>query len=380
MTVVTLDPPAEAIVLLDAGPTFERIEVPDVRLRHGEVLVVVELATVCGSDLHTVLGRRSAPTPLVLGHEQVGRVMALGPGDPPLTVDGVAVALGNRVVWGVAAACGECRRCTGGFPNKCETLRKYGHDRLDPDWTLSGGLATHVHLLVGTPIVVVGEDLPATVVAPASCATATVAAVIAAATGIRSLAGATVLVSGCGMLGLTAIAMAHERGARIVAVDPDPSRRELARRFGADRVADSSGPAMGSALAEIEPSGVPAWTVALELSGSTDAIDALLPLADVGAVLVLAGSVFPSRPVALDAEGVVRGLVTIRGVHNYLPEHLVAAVTFLERADHTAFAGLVGEIVDWSEATRALVERPTVGARTAVVPRVGSSSGEVLHS
>ncbi|MCW3845129.1 alcohol dehydrogenase catalytic domain-containing protein, partial [Micromonospora yasonensis] len=141
-------------------------------LRPREVLVAVDLATVCGSDLHTVRGRRPSPAPSVLGHEQVGTVVAVGTDAP--------VAPGQRVVWSVTASCGRCARCLRGLPQKCVELRKYGHEPLDEARPLVGGFATHCLLMPGTEIVPVPEEVPDRVASPAACATATVAAVVAA--------------------------------------------------------------------------------------------------------------------------------------------------------------------------------------------------------
>ena len=75
MTVTTTARPSvrvsgdmHALVFRGSGRPFEQVAVPDVVLHHGEVLVSVELATICGSDLHTIDGARPADVPLVLGH------------------------------------------------------------------------------------------------------------------------------------------------------------------------------------------------------------------------------------------------------------------------------------------------------------------------
>lgn len=355
-----------ALAFRGTGLPFEQIAVPDVVLHHGEALVAIELATICGSDLHTIDGARHADTPLVLGHEQVGRVVALGPGRAPRTVDGRAVTVGMRVVWGVAVDCGRCRYCRLGLPQKCATLRKYGHERMQRGWELSGGFASHAHLLARTPIVAVADDLPATVLAPASCATATVMAALAAAEGIRRLAGSVVAISGCGMLGLTAIAAAAARGATVIASDPDPDRRADARAFGAAAVADGTLEGWRAAFREV-PAARHGYGAALDLSGAPAAVQGLLELGDIGAVLVLVGSVFPAGRVTVDPETVVRRMLTVRGVHNYAPEHLLEAVRFLEGADAAAFAGLVGTVHPLADIGLALAAaRSHVSARTGL--------------
>ncbi|MGB4776750.1 zinc-binding dehydrogenase [Microbacterium sp.] len=377
-TLQRFSPAPEALVFRGADEGFELIAVPDVTLREGELLVRVELATVCGSDRHTVSGARIEQTPLVLGHEQVGRIAAVGPGIPPRTVDDRPLAIGDRVVWGVVVPCRDCRLCRRGLPNKCRNLRKYGHSRMTRGWELSGGFATHVHVVAGTDVVRVPDDLPAEMLAPASCATATVVAAIDAAA--RPVNGEIVVVSGCGMLGLTAVAMAREAGATVVGIDPDPQRRERAIRFGAATVAEPGDSALRAAIRraavhreakagrevgpgrEDDPEG---FAVGLELSGASTAIDSLIATADIGAVIVLAGSVFPAPPVPVLAEEVVRRILTLTGVHNYRGEHLVRAVAFLRRADRTLFASLVADAVALPELPQALTA-PANGTRLGI--------------
>ncbi|MFJ4674110.1 alcohol dehydrogenase catalytic domain-containing protein [Kitasatospora purpeofusca] len=285
----------------------------------GELLVRIDLATICGSDLHTVEGRRPSPAPSVLGHEQVGTVVGVGAGGVRC-VDGLPVAEGMRVVWSVAASCGVCERCTGDLPNKCLDLRKYGHEPWSPDAPLNGGFATHCVVLPGTAVVAVPAEVPDAVAGPASCATATVAAALDAA---GPTAGRRVLITGAGMLGLTAAAMAATAGARVTAVDPDHQRRAQALRFGA-----------GFALDSAEEAG-PA-DIALDFSGHPAAVQHCLDSLAVGGRAVLVGSVSPGPAVALDPERLVRGLHTVTGVHNYRPQHLDAAVRFLT-AHHRSF-------------------------------------------
>ena len=86
-------------------------------LAPGEAIVKIELATICGSDLHIIAGHREQKTPAILGHEAVGRVVEsarknLSPGD--------------RVSWSIAASCGECSFCRRyDLPQKCASLFKY---------------------------------------------------------------------------------------------------------------------------------------------------------------------------------------------------------------------------------------------------------------
>ena len=377
---VVLPRAAEAMVWSGVGLPLECVAVPGVLLRPGDVLVEVELATVCGSDVHTVLGHRLADKPVVLGHEQVGRIIAIG--DQADAANGMPLRLGQRVVWSVTVSCGTCPRCRRGLPQKCIELAKYGHERMRRGWELSGGFATHVQVRSGTAIVVVDEQVPATVLAPASCATATVVAALGAASALVSLAGATVLVTGAGMLGVTACAMATDAGAVVVVSDPDAARRQLALAFGAAAVADPGAPCesptgVANVLSALQLAGAAEPTIALELSGARPAVQSALDLIGIGGVVVLVGSVSPGEPVRIDPESIVRRLVTVRGVHNYAPADLQQAVTYLSGAWHRhPFSALVGPTFNLTKADAALALAATARhARVGLTPQPPATLG-----
>ncbi|GAB94107.1 putative phosphonate catabolism associated alcohol dehydrogenase [Kineosphaera limosa] len=350
------------------GTDFEERTWPAPDLGPGEALAAVDLATVCGSDLHTVSGRRHGPHPGILGHESVGRIVAVGTQPPSVfEIDAAAAGeaetavrqrpaqVGDRVVWGVTVGCGTCPRCLAGRTAKCLYLRKTGHEPIDSSWPLSGGYATHVHVLPGLPLVVVPEHVPDGPAAMSACALATVMACVEAAGG--DLQGWRLLVVGAGMLGLCAVAVARARGAFVQVSDPDPVRREQAAALGALSRETDSGPV----------------DVVIELSGAIPGIETGLAALDIGGVLVLAGSVAPRGTVGIDPEHVVRAHLRIVGVHNYEPRHLAQAVAFL--------AG-PGAGIDWSPFiaepvgladTRAAVLEPNGWLRRSVAPTPHSS-------
>lgn len=289
----------------------------------GRPLVALDLASVCGSDAHTVLGRRSAPSPSILGHEAVGRLVSDVTGLHDVT--GRALADGDRVVWTVTATCGVCDRCARGLTAKCRHVLKTGHEPLTGPWPLSGGYASHLALHPGLALVHVPDTVPDGAAAMASCALATVMACREASS---PWASKRVLVIGAGMLGLCAIAVAQSDGAGcIAALDASPSRTELARRHGADAMEAEA--TMGG------------FDVVVELSGSQDGVRQALAAADLGATIVLAGSVTPVGHIGVDPEKIVRSWLTIRGVHNYEPRHLAEAIEFLARPGAPTFADVI---------------------------------------
>jgi alcohol dehydrogenase len=235
------------------------------------------------------------------------------------------------VSWSIAASCQRCFYCEQGLPQKCEQLFKYGHQKIDDQHPLSGGLATHCHLAKGSAIIKVPDTLPDFVACPANCATATVAGALRIAGECK---GQTIVIFGAGMLGLTAAAMAHEQGAQnIVVSDIDSGRAELALKFGATSID----------LNELDGlTGGRGADVIFEISGSPDAMESAVDLLRIGGRLILVGAVFPNRAVSLQAEQIVRRMLRIEGLHNYQPADLRTAIKFLmETHDRFPFQELV---------------------------------------
>lgn len=325
-------------VFLGPGQPLELREVPLPEVGGADLLVEVVACTLCGSDLHTIHGRRTVPVPTILGHEILGRIAAFGPEAPRSDAAGRPLQVGDRITWAVVASCGACFYCRRRLPQKCERATKYGHEPLRPGRELTGGLAGHCLLVPGTAILRVPDDVSDAVACPVNCATATVAAALEAA---GPLDGRRVLVMGGGMLGVTAMAWSRTLdAAAVIASDLEDDRLALARRFGATATAtpDDLAPV---ALDSTDGYGV---DVAFEMTGAPEAIEALMPLVRVGGVVVLVGSVFPTRPVAIEPEQLVRRCLTLRGVHNYAPADLRAALDFLAARPPFPFESLVA---DW---------------------------------
>lgn len=312
------------------GDAFRRTPMPVPELGPGEALAVVDLATVCGSDRHTVSGRRPGACPSILGHEAVGRLVAVHE-HGAVDVQGRRLSVGDRVVWSVAASCGQCDRCRRGLTAKCRVLLKTGHEPLDGPWTLSGDFATHVHLLRGLSIARVPSSVPDGAAAVAACAGATVMACMEAGGPPEALRDRRVLVSGAGMLGLFACAILEELGAAEIEIrDVHPDRLATALDFGATRAVQVGGPDPAPSWDPGEQSEA-RFDLALELSGAPSSVRACLEALDLGGRLVLAGSVAPGPELSLSPERIVRSWLSIAGVHNYEPRHLQQAVDFLER-------------------------------------------------
>ncbi len=209
-------------------------------------------------------------------------------------------------------------------------------------------MAEHVLLAPGTAILRLPEELPLAVACPANCATATVAAALSAAGDLRER---NVCVFGAGLLGLTACAMLQDRGAaQIVCVDVNESRLPRARQFGATRTVTPSN--LTAAATSITAGH--GFDVALEFSGSSAAFESGFAMLRLGGALLLIGAVFPTPPVAISPEQIVRRNLTLRGVHNYVPRDLLEAVGFLARRHRDfPFAELVADWLPLASASQA---------------------------
>ncbi|WP_209326283.1 alcohol dehydrogenase catalytic domain-containing protein [Brevibacterium renqingii] len=323
------------------GEDFELRDFERPQLAEGESLVRLTTATVCGSDRHTVSGRRSGACPSVLGHEGVGIVEETRSDLP----------VGTRVVFAVTSVCGGCRNCERGLSAKCTSVAKVGHESAESAWPLSGTYASHIHLPAGVAMVPVPDHLPDAVAATAGCAVATVMAMLESA---GELDGRRVFVNGIGMLGLTAVAAAKARGAEaVMAFDPSPTRARRALTAGADSLVGADETAR-----DVD--------VALELSGSEVGVRACLDSLGIGGTVVLAGSVSPGPDIEISPERIVRGWHSITGVHNYEPHHLQEAVDFLATAGGTLpWEEILGGPISLADLPREFVE-PSAGLRTVV--------------
>jgi putative phosphonate catabolism associated alcohol dehydrogenase len=308
----------------------------------GGALCRVLLSTICGSDLHTMAGRRREPAPLILGHEIVGEIVALGDG---LTTDGFGqpLAVGDRVSWTIAASCGTCRNCGRGLPQKCAALRKYGHNGLRDGHALSGGYAGHVQLWPGTTAFRVPETIPTPAAAPANCALATAVHAFEKAT---PQAGESVLILGAGLFGLSLAALAKEKGmGPILVADVRESRLAKAKAFGATGTLDLARTPPEEALDQLlDCTDGQGPRVVFEVCGQPKTAAWAVETMDLGGRLVVAGMVMPGTAFAVEGNRLARRCLSIHGIHNYAPCHLGTALRFLARGDHAAlFAGAVGE-------------------------------------
>ncbi len=302
-------------------------KIPD--LKEGELLVRNEYTTLCRSDLNTFSGKRTEKTPTILGHEIVGRIAAKGPEGPSFDLKNQNLQIDDRITWAIYASDPLSAYAEMGIPQKGEDLFKYGHEQITPTSTLHGGLSEYTVLRRNTPIVKVNTAIPLEVLAIINCAVATVAGAVRLAGNIQ---GKNVLISGVGMLGIVACAMCRAFGAdKIIAVDINEERINMAKIFSADLglFSNQTVEYYKNSLSGAFDHPLPIHKV-LEFSGVATAMETTLQLLDIGGTAVWVGATYPEKDLSINAEYVVRNLLTIRGLHNYNQKDLVTAVDFVE--------------------------------------------------
>jgi putative phosphonate catabolism associated alcohol dehydrogenase len=337
--------------------------------RQGEVLVRVRMSTICRSDIHSYEGRRPNPCPGILGHEIIGVIEQIGAGIEQ-DMRGEPLKIGDRITWSEYFFEGQCYyREILDMPQKCQGLRKYGHDLASEDPHFLGGFAEYCYILPGTFILKLPTELSDEEATPLNCGVATMASVTeAAAIGL----GHAVVIQGLGLLGLYGAAMAKARGARcVIGLDAVPARLEIATKFGVDHALNITGATAQSVVAQVRalcsPDGADA---VVEVCGIPDVIPQGLQMLRIGGRYVIAGLVNPDANVTIDANMLVKRWITMRGVHNYHPRHLLQALDFvMANRDRFPFREIVDAkfaLSDLDAAFKKAAERTVL--RAAIVP------------
>jgi len=285
----------KAIVKPTPGPGGELLQVDVPRPGPGEVLVKVKATSICGTDVHIwewnewAAGRIRPP--LVFGHEFAGEVVALGPGSS-------GVRLGDNVSAETHIVCGRCYQCRTGQSHICQDCSIIGVDR-------PGCFAEYVAVPASNTWLNPPDLAPAiaSVQEPFGNAVDTVFA--------GPVHGRSVLVFGCGPIGLMAVALLRASGAApVIATDLSDYRLALARDLGADLAVNARDvDVVEESLRHTGGEGVDA---VLEMSGAPVALGQALRAARNGGRVTVLG--LPPRPVELDVnEFVFKGL-TIQGI------------------------------------------------------------------
>ena len=364
---------ARAAVLTEFGKPLQIQEFEILAPKPGGLVVAVEAATVCGTDVHNWLGHVSRLVPPVVpGHEAVGRVVAIGEG-ADTDSQGSPLAIGDRVVWG-HANCNKCYACTVLQDETLCSDRFIGmltSSRQAP--YLHGTFADHAHIHPRAGRIRVPDAIGSEIASAASCA---MRSVVAAFVRLGPLDYRhTVLIQGSGPLGLFATAIASTVSPRsVIVVGAPDSRLELAMELGADATVSIEHFPEHAARAErvrglTDGRGA---DVIFEFAGSDRAFGEGVDMAAPKARYVMAGSV-GGAPQPVSAAQVIFKNLTVIGSLGASIGAYVDALHFIERyRDRFPWSRLIGPgRYSLDEATAALENtRDLKETKAVILPQV----------
>ncbi len=314
--------------------------------RDGEVLVEIEAAGICHSDLSVVNGDRVRPVPMLLGHEASGWVRGVGPHTP-------GIAPGDHVVMTFLPRCGACRACSTDGRMPCEP----GSVANAAGELFSGGTRIHRdsepvrhHLGVSAfstfavvdhrSLVVIPDDVPGDIAAVLGCA------VLTGGGGVLNVAkpqpGDTVAVVGIGGVGLAAVLTALGLGGiNVIAIDPLAAKQETARRVG-----------VHSAMSPEEAisTGVQAHSV-IECAGSAAALETAVAVCAPGGVVAVTGLAAPTARASISPLELVAQAKTITGSYlgSSVPQRDIPRFLQMWQAGNLPLENLISDAIELSE-------------------------------
>jgi len=286
----------KALVKKKAEPGLWLEEVPVPEIGINDVLIRVEKASICGTDVHIwkwdEWAQKTIPVPMVIGHEFVGRIVKVGSNVNDFFPGDLVSAEGHVV-------CGRCRNCLAGRRHLCAHTMGVGVNR-------PGCFAEYISV----PMSNIWKHAPgippdiASIFDPFGNAVHTALSF--------PVLGEDVLITGAGPIGLMAAAVVRHAGARFVVItDLNPKRLELAKKFGVTRAVDPRTTSLKDVMQELGMK--EGFDVGLEMSGSPQAFRDMIAHMCHGGRIALLG-IQPGEA-AIDWNTVIFSMLTIKGIY-----------------------------------------------------------------
>lgn len=274
----------------------------------GEILLRIKYVGFCGSDLSTYLGKNPmVKMPVIPGHEVGAVIEEIGEGVPAGFIKGMNVTVNPYT------NCGKCASCRNGRVNACEHNETLGVQR-------NGSMQEYL-------VLPWNKVIPATDLSEKECALIEPMSV-----GFHAVSRAkvtdidTVVVIGCGMIGLGAIVRANLRGAHVIAIDLDDEKLELAKRLGAKDAINSKTENVVERVKEITD-GYMADVVIEAVGSPVTYVTAIDIVAFTGRVVCIG---YAKSEVSFQTKYFVQKELDIRGSRNAMPEDFRAVIQYLQ--------------------------------------------------
>lgn len=285
------------------------VTLPDIAPKSGEVLLKIGFVGFCGSDLNTFRGGNLMAKPQVIPGHEIGAVIeAVGPDVPSHLVKGMTVTVNPYT------NCGICPSCHNGRPNACRNNETLGVQR-------DGAMREYIALPWN-------KIIPAGKLSLKECALVEPMSVGFHAVSRAEITDSdTVMVIGCGMVGLGAVIRASLRGATVIAADIDDEKLEIARKLGAASALNSLSPEFHQQLMDVTDGNGP--DVIIEAVGSPVTYRmAIDEIAFTGRVICIG---YSKADVTFTTKLFVQKELDIRGSRNAMPKDFEAVIRYLER-------------------------------------------------
>lgn len=360
---------AKAAVMPEFNQPLEIRQYPlPEEIEPGAALVKVEMAGICGTDVHLWKGQLPIPRPVILGHETVGTIVKLGQG---LETDwtGTPLQTGDRVGWYAGRLCGHCYYCINKRqPTRCLKRKAYGityNCDLSPHFL--GGYAEYHYLHPGSAIFKL-DDLSTETVIGAGCALNT------AIHGVERMGiswGDIVVIQGSGPVGLSALAVAKTAGASVTIMIGGPAHRlELAKTFGADQAINIE--TIADAAERVQQvkhlSGGYGADAVIECVGMPAVVSEGLEMCRDGGKYLVLGHYGDAGATAINPHIITNKQLTVYGAWASEPRHMAAGMEFLRtQAERFPFDQLVSRRFALDGAFEALQTTARWTARKSVI-------------
>lgn len=286
----------KALVKTKPGPGLEMVDVPEPEHGINDVLIKVLKTGICGTDLHIDSWDKWAESkikpPLVVGHEFVGEIVAVGSNVNDFHLGQIVSGEGHLV-------CGRCRNCMAGRRHLCPHTAGVGVDR-------AGAFAEYISLpMTNVWAHADGVDLDvASIFDPFGNAAHSALSF--------PVLGEDVLITGAGPIGLMSAAIARFAGARhVVITDINPYRLELAEKLGVTRAVD----VRSTSLEEVQKDlgMTEGFDVGLEMAGHPEGLKAMISNMAHGGKIAILG--LAAEPMEMNWNEVVLNMLTIKGIY-----------------------------------------------------------------
>ena len=286
----------KALSKLHDRPGIWLTEVPKPTLGHNDILIKIKKTAICGTDMHIYnwdsWAQKNIPVPMVVGHEYVGEIVAVGE-----EVKGFSI--GDRVSGEGHITCGHCRNCRAGRRHLCRNTQGVGVNR-------EGAFAEYLAIPAFNAFKIHQSisDKVASIFDPFGNAVHTALSF--------DLVGEDVLITGAGAIGIMAAAVARHAGARhVVITDINPYRLQLAEKMGVTQAVNINEQNLQDVMTSLGMT--EGFDIGMEMSGVPSAFCNMLQVMNNGGKIALLG--IPPEDLAIDWNQVIFKGLTIKGIY-----------------------------------------------------------------